>query len=43
MSFKSKSGTIEKVSEVYYVPGLKSNLLSMGHLLRKGYDIRLRW
>ncbi|XP_070664442.1 uncharacterized protein [Malus domestica] len=42
VSFKSKSGTIEKVSEVYYVPGLKSNLLSMGHLLRKGYDIRLR-
>ncbi|XP_070677916.1 uncharacterized protein [Malus domestica] len=41
VSFKPKSGTIEKVFEVYYVSGLKSNLLSMGHLLRKGYDIRL--
>lgn len=39
ISFKSKSGNVEKMSEVYYVPGLKSNLLSAGHLLRRGYDI----
>ncbi|CAL8122065.1 unnamed protein product [Prunus armeniaca] len=41
VSFKSKSGKIEKMAEVYYVPGLKSNLLSMGHLLKKGFDINL--
>ncbi|CAL8157459.1 unnamed protein product [Prunus armeniaca] len=29
------------MAEVYYVPGLKSNLLSMGHLLKKGFDINL--
>ncbi|XP_059650082.1 uncharacterized protein LOC132295826 [Cornus florida] len=39
VSFKTNSSKIEKMSEVYYVPGLKGNLLSTGHLLRKGYDI----
>ncbi|KAG6488255.1 hypothetical protein ZIOFF_057014 [Zingiber officinale] len=39
ISFKTKSGKIDKMSEVFYVPGLQSNLLSVGHLLRKGFDI----
>ncbi|KAG6474344.1 hypothetical protein ZIOFF_068270 [Zingiber officinale] len=39
ISFKTKSGKIDKISEVFYVPGLQSNLLSVGHLLRKGFDI----
>ena len=39
VEFKMKSGRREKISEVYYVPGLKNNLLSIGHLLKKGYDI----
>ncbi|WOH14272.1 hypothetical protein DCAR_0933791 [Daucus carota subsp. sativus] len=39
LEFKTKQGRIEKMSEVYYVPGLKNNLLSFGHLLKKGYDI----
>lgn len=30
------------MSEVYCVPGLKNNLLSAGHLLKKGYDIHFR-
>ncbi|KAH7536921.1 hypothetical protein FEM48_Zijuj03G0037600 [Ziziphus jujuba var. spinosa] len=37
--FKTKSGTLEKMSEVYYVPGLQCNLLSTGQLLKKGFDI----
>lgn len=39
MEFKTKSGRKEKISEVYFVPDLKNNLLSVGHLLKKGYDI----
>lgn len=35
ISFKAKNGKIEKIYEVYYVPGLQSNLLSVGHLLKK--------
>ena len=27
------------MSDVYYVPGLKNNLLSVGHLLRKGFNV----
>ena len=30
------------MADVYYVPGLKSNLLSAGHLLRNGFDIHFR-
>ena len=37
--FKTNSGAFEKMSEVYYVPGLQCNLLSIGQLLKKGFDI----
>lgn len=39
ISFKTKTTKIEKMSEVYYVPELQSNLLSIGHLMRKDFDI----
>ena len=39
--FKTKYGNIEKMAEVYFVPGLKSNLLSAGHLMKKGYDLHM--
>ncbi|KAL1135987.1 hypothetical protein V6Z11_A12G210400 [Gossypium hirsutum] len=42
LEFKTKQGRVEKMSEVYFVPGLKNNLLSVGHLLKKGYDIHFR-
>jgi hypothetical protein len=42
VQFKTKSNKIEKIGEVYYVPGLKNNLLSVGHLLRKGYEVNFR-
>ena len=37
VSFKTKLGSIEKMADVYYIPGLKSNLISAGHLLKKGF------
>ncbi|XP_012841252.1 PREDICTED: uncharacterized protein LOC105961568 [Erythranthe guttata] len=37
--FKTKSGKVETMSEVYYVPNLTSNLLSVGHLMRKGFNM----
>ena len=39
--FKTQFGNIEKMSEVYFLPGLKSNLLSAGHLMKKGYDLHM--
>ena len=33
ITFKTKNGQVEKMSEVYYVLGLQSNLLSVGHLI----------
>ena len=39
---KTKNGLIETISNVLYVPALKSNLLSVGQLLEKGYVITLR-
>ena len=38
---KTKNGLIETISNVLYVPALKSNLLSVGQLLEKGYVITL--
>ena len=32
----------KKIPNVYFVPGLKNNLLSVGQLILKGYDIRFR-
>ncbi|KAK0605461.1 hypothetical protein LWI29_027140 [Acer saccharum] len=29
------------MAKVYFVPGLKSNLLSVGHLMKKGYDLHM--
>ncbi|XP_016690818.1 uncharacterized protein [Gossypium hirsutum] len=42
LEFKTKQGRVEKMFEVYFVPGLQNNLLSVGHLLKKGYDIHFR-
>ncbi|XP_047155511.1 uncharacterized protein LOC124826663 [Vigna umbellata] len=30
------------ISNIYYVPSMKSNILSLGQLLEKGYDIQLK-
>lgn len=37
-----KNGTHQFISNVYYVPNMKNNILSLGQLLEKGYDIHLK-
>nr|XP_010909942.1 uncharacterized protein LOC105035927 [Elaeis guineensis] len=39
---KLKDGTQNFISDVYYVPDMKSNILSLGQLLKKGYDIHVK-
>ena len=39
---RSKNGTHLLISQVYYVPGLKSNILSLGQLLERGYEMYLK-
>ena len=35
-----KDGRHEFISNVYYVPNMKNNIMSLGQLLKKGYDIQ---
>ncbi|PKU80617.1 hypothetical protein MA16_Dca026419 [Dendrobium catenatum] len=37
-----KDGTHQFISEVYYIPYMKSNILSLGQLLEKGFDIHMK-
>ena len=37
--FLQKDGVMGPVQDVYYVPDLKTNILSMGKLTEKGYSI----
>nr|KYP72576.1 Retrovirus-related Pol polyprotein from transposon TNT 1-94 [Cajanus cajan] len=39
IKIKTKNGFVETISNVFYVPDLKSNLLSAGQLQEKGYEI----
>ena len=39
---RSKNGLVKIISNVLYVPTLKSNLLSVGQLLEKGYIITMK-
>lgn len=39
MCVKTKSGTNKFIHDVYYVPGLAHNLLSVGQLMNKGYSV----
>ncbi|XP_022889291.1 uncharacterized protein LOC111404759 [Olea europaea var. sylvestris] len=39
---RAKNGSHLLISQVYYVPTLKSNILSLGQLLENGYDIHLK-
>ncbi|KAK4258396.1 hypothetical protein QN277_007851 [Acacia crassicarpa] len=38
----TKNGNKGYITNVYYIPSLKSNLISIGQLLEKGYDIHLK-
>ncbi|KAJ4709756.1 Retrovirus-related Pol polyprotein from transposon TNT 1-94 [Melia azedarach] len=37
-----KDGRHQFIGNVYYVPNMKSNILSLGQLLEKGYDIHMK-
>ena len=37
-----KNGKYEFISNVFFVPNMKSNILSLRQLLEKGYDIHLK-
>ncbi|XP_022855208.1 uncharacterized protein LOC111376481 [Olea europaea var. sylvestris] len=39
---RAKNGSHLLISQVYYVPTLKSNILSLGQLFENGYDIHLK-
>ncbi|KAL5810150.1 hypothetical protein ACOSQ4_026718 [Xanthoceras sorbifolium] len=38
----AKNGSHQLISNVYYVPNMTCNILSMGQLLEKGYDIHMK-
>ena len=40
--FLQKDGLMGSIQDVYYVPDLKTNILSVGHLTEKGYSIFLK-
>ncbi len=35
----TKKGEKKTIADVYYVPGMKCNLLSVGQLVQKGYNV----
>ncbi|KAL5809730.1 hypothetical protein ACOSQ3_030421 [Xanthoceras sorbifolium] len=39
---RTKNGSHQLISNVYYVPNMTCNILSMGQLLEKGYDIHMK-
>ncbi|GJZ32249.1 retrovirus-related pol polyprotein from transposon TNT 1-94 [Tanacetum coccineum] len=39
---RAKDGSHQYILDVYNVPNLKSNILSVGHLLKKNYDIHFK-
>ena len=39
MNFTTKNGFVETISNIFYIPDFKSNLLSVGQLQEKGYVI----
>ena len=39
---KLKDESHQLISDVYYIPTMKSNILSLGQLLEKGYEIKMK-
>jgi hypothetical protein len=39
---KLKEGSHQFIGDVYYIPTMKSNILSLGKLLEKGYKIKMK-
>ena len=42
IDFLQKNGVMGSIQDVYYVPDLKTNILSMGQLTEKDYSIFLK-
>nr|KYP75006.1 Retrovirus-related Pol polyprotein from transposon TNT 1-94 [Cajanus cajan] len=40
--YQQRNGKIGEIGDVYYVPDLKSNILSMGQLMEKGYSVLMK-
>jgi len=40
--YLQKNNRVGEIRDVYYVPDLKSNILSMGQLMEKGYSILMK-
>ena len=40
--YLQKDGRVGEIRDVYYVPDLKSNILSMGQLMEKGYSVLMK-
>jgi len=40
--YLQKDGRVGEIRDVYYVPNLKSNILSMGQLMEKGYSVPMK-
>jgi hypothetical protein len=40
--YLQKDGLIGSIKDVYYVPNLKTNILSLGQLTEKGYSILIK-
>lgn len=40
--FQGKTGEQQLLTEIYYIPGLKSNILSLGQATEYGCDVRMR-
>lgn len=40
--FQSKTGEQKLVTNIYYIPDIKSNILSLGHATEVGCDVRMK-
>jgi len=40
--YLQKNNRVGEIRDVYYVPDLKSNILSMGQLMEKGYSVMIK-
>ena len=37
-----KNGINVQIKDIWYVPGMKSSLMSVGHLIEKGFSITMK-
>ena len=42
ISIVSKTGEKKYINDVYYIPALKNNIISLGQLVEKGYNIQMQ-